>query len=285
MSRRCAKTQGRILNDKGEIYDPQTMREPTQRFRYYDEDDNDLISLESYKLPERWGSRPGICYFKHPLERSAFRTIDHQSLTHLLQHGDMREPETRGQITTTRLGRGGLSDYDVQMLSPYRPSPPSLLAEQANAGPYLARYGKPMPTGDMIDQIYNHLLYVIDTNNAQAANEPYGGKLGTWFVEPAQSMEKDIAREHRYPEAELNRAYLVMKPVNWKWACDYRFIIAFAYHTARREIDVSIVVYRPENNTIATKRQIPWNSVADYLQSDVLLYLLTKSFESLLHQP
>jgi hypothetical protein len=274
---RCAKTQGRILNEQGEMYDPGTMHPPDTRFQYYDETDSDAVSLEPFKNPSRWGYDPGVCYYRRAVDPKAFRTMDFRSLQQLLHQGDMREPETRGQLTATR-PIGLVPRMDVQFLSPYRPSPPSLLTEQANAGPLLARYGKPMPTGDMIDQIYNHLLYVLDANNAKAD----GGAMGTWHVEPAQAVEKHVARNHQNPEAEYARTYLVMQPIQWRWATTQRYILSFAYNTFRREIDIGITVASPEGaHTEHTSREIPWNSVADYLQSDVLLYLLTKSFEQL----
>jgi hypothetical protein len=99
----------------------------------------------------------------------AFRSITHDSLHTLMRHarGDwIMEPETRTRLTSTYHEDGhrrGYNALEVQTLLPYHRCPTSLLHEQANAGPLLARYGKPMPNGDMLAQLYNHLLYLLDS--------------------------------------------------------------------------------------------------------------------------
>ena len=157
--KRIGKTSGVILNAYGDAYPNRPNERPDDSFLYYDPDDIDCISQEPLG---------NAGYYLNPTDH-AFRSISHDSLRTLMEHARgewIMEPETGTRLASTYHHDGHPRRYnplEIQALLPYHRCPASLLDEQAHAGPLLARYGKPMPNGDMLAQLYNHLLYLLDS--------------------------------------------------------------------------------------------------------------------------
>ena len=266
--RPTTRTSGRILNSVGETYRPETAQPPGPDFRYYDENEEDLITREP--LGSRY--RQPVVFYRNPLDHTAYRSTDWDSLQSIIKarthDGYIREPETRGRY------RGPLSslDYDSAIpLIPFKECPPSLLAEQANAGPLLLKLGKPMPSGNMIHQLFNHLLFLIDTQNQTHSgrysvySELHDNDSTVFETEPMNRFENP-------PKTEF-----IDKPV-LTFALrenNTRLAIALGQNTHRKEVYLHVIIRNAGTQT-RTARAIPWSDIADYLQSGVLLFIIER---------
>ena len=106
---RCALTGGKILNANGQ-------QGHGPGYIYYDEEDVDPISLTPFSKT----TESGICYYRKPIDASAYRTMEYSSMRSLVQAntGDyVLDPETRGRICRSQ----PLPSEAVQFCIPYLP--------------------------------------------------------------------------------------------------------------------------------------------------------------------
>ena len=108
--KKCAVTQGRILNGAGQMFAGTGRPDPS--YVFFDEEDDDPISQNSFSE----NPVDGICYYREPLDASAYRTMEYPSLRALVARGGALDPETRGRLCDFPRR---LEYEDVQFCLPY----------------------------------------------------------------------------------------------------------------------------------------------------------------------
>jgi hypothetical protein len=244
--KRIGKTSGALLNAYGDAYPNRPDERPDESFLYYDPDDIDCISQEPLG-----GAQVG--YYLNPTDH-AYRSISHDSLHMLMEHARgewIMEPETGTRLASAYHHDGHPRRYnplEIQALLPYHWCPASLLDEQAHVGPLLARYGKPMPNGDMLAQLYNHLLYLLDSTF-------------DWHVEPTTLLSDRWRAVQAFEQAfMMPMLELRLTPPNSR----QKFHVSLAYDE-NETIEISVI---PSGRRLV----IPWSALdAEWLRGTRLL--------------
>ena len=244
MSRKaaCARTSGKLTDMYGNVFNPtETLHYPDERHLYYDPTDIDPITTEEF------GQTDGlVCCYPNPTD-STYHSMHLSSLRqlnrHALESGQewVRDPETRG-----RLGRPRPDDptvRNVRMLVPLHER-----AAPTATSSSVAQFGKRMPSGDMLEQLVNHFLYLADQAGTMMRIMDVKSSAAVWSHRPKHVVW------FRVDEGEQN------------------FELELSYIISRRRIEI---VLRLEGDS-ESYDSIAWGDIDEYLTTDALMKLVRR---------